>query len=182
MHLIFALSYSILNTHRNKNSCFNVFFTPFDWIERKKRFSSYFHIHSFSKQSINRWKCPFYTPTRSLQKNLVYTLRKHAHSHEGETMGHKLSLMHYDRTRWPIIPVHLSHIHLLLFTQTLTELYLQGNPIGANGAQALADALRQNKVTHLPGSSLISIFFSSHRHSPNSTLTGIKSETMGHKL
>ena len=43
------------------------------------------------------------------------------------------------------------------FTQTLTELHLDNNKIGEQGAQHLADALKQNKVTLIPPSPFISL-------------------------
>ena len=49
-----------------------------------------------------------------------------------------------------IISLDLSHIHLLLLTQSLTTCNLLDNGIGTEGAQYLADALKQNKVTHHP--------------------------------
>ena len=72
---------------------------------------------------------------------------------ESERMGHNIWPMHYKRTRC-LHPLHLFLIHLLLLAQTLITLNLSLNQIGASAAQYLADALRENKVSHHPGSSV----------------------------
>ena len=179
--LHFPTQYSILI--ETKKSCFNVFFTLFDWIERKKKIFVLFS-HPFFSQTINQ----------SMKVSVLYTYA---------------------------LPPKKPSVY-----PSKTRSFARG---GDNGAQALAVALRQNKVTHHPDSSLsysssslhtdthrtlpwresnrskwgtsssrcitreqgdpssrfislICIFFSSHRHSPHSTSGIIKSETMGHKL
>jgi hypothetical protein len=62
-------------------------------------------------------------------------------------LEHNISLMRYEITRCLSFPLDLSHTHLFLYLQTLTTLELRYSVIGDEGAQHLADALRNNTVT-----------------------------------
>ncbi len=53
----------------------------------------------------------------------------------------------------------ISSLSLSYFTQTLEDLNLYGNKIGATGMQYLSDALRNNKVTYLSSTLLISLLY-----------------------
>jgi len=68
--------------------------------------------------------------------------------------------------------------------QTLTTLDLNGNRIGAQGAQYLGEALRHNTVRSLllHVFTIISFLSLSYRHSLHSTLTAIESELKVHNI
>jgi len=51
-----------------------------------------------------------------------------------------------DTTGWFCFYFHQSRIQLFPYSQKLTMLYLDGNKIGDNGTQYLADGLRNNTV------------------------------------
>ncbi len=105
--------------------------------------------------------------------------------------GHNIWVMLYEITRWDKYSLHLSvsvsvslsHPTISCFIQSLRELYLFSNQIGAEGAQHLSDALRNNTVRQILSSSLylslIQLFLISYRHSRNSTSAPIKSEMKG---
>ncbi len=54
---------------------------------------------------------------------------------------------------------YLCHLSLSYFTQTLEDLSLYGNNIGATWAQYLSDVLRNNKVTYFSSSLLTSLLY-----------------------
>ncbi len=92
----------------------------------------------------------------SLDQSRIHLPYPHRHSSHWsflsiklETMKHRISLMSYEIIRYPTLSIHVYHIHLLLSTQALTTLNLSSNQIGDKGAQDLADALRNNTVTHI---------------------------------
>jgi len=108
---------------------------------------------------------------------------------KSELKVHNIWLKHYNTIQWVIIipsSSSSSFIHrctLFLFIQTLTTLDLGRNKIGAQGAQHLSEALRNNSVRdHHSFSffffvySISSHAFISYRHSLHSTLARIKSE------
>jgi len=70
------------------------------------------------------------------------------------------------------------HLIPVSFIQTLTTLQLDGNQIGAQGAQYLGEALRHNTVRSslLHVFTIISFLYLSYRHSLHSNLTAVKSE------
>jgi len=82
-----------------------------------------------------------------------------------------------------ITPSCFYHLLILVsFIQTLTTLDLNGNRIGAQGAQYLGEALRHNTVRSLllHVFTIISFLSLSYRHLLHSTLTSIKSELKVH--
>ena len=76
------------------------------------------------------------------------------------------------------------HVILSYSIQTLTTLDLSRNEIEAQGAQYLAEALRQNRVRSwlLLASFIMPFFPIRYRHSLHYTLDGIKSELKVHNI
>jgi len=80
-------------------------------------------------------------------------------------------------------PLHLYHIHLPYFIQTLTRLDLSDNQIGAQGTQYLGEGFQKNKVRQNSFFiSIIFIFLTSYRHSLYSTFPRIKSVPKVHSI
>ena len=94
------------------------------------------------------------------------SLHSTSHPIKSAIKGHNIWLMPYERTRWEKQSLHLSDLVICSFTQTLTELNLRGNRIGDQGAQHLADALRENTVRETVSSSISSccLFFHTDTH------------------
>jgi hypothetical protein len=76
----------------------------------------------------------------------------------------------------------IHHSTLSHFIQTITKLNLSRNEIGAQGAQHLSDALRNNTVRYILSSFIIQLFLISYRHLHNSTSNTIKSEFKGRNI
>jgi hypothetical protein len=86
----------------------------------------------------------------------------------------------YSETKLVSLSLHLYHIYLCYFIQTLSTLYLTNNQIGDKCAKSIGEALQKNTVRENQSLflfiSVIFIFLISYRPSRNSTSPTIKSE------
>ncbi len=62
---------------------------------------------------------------------------------------HNIWVMHCETTKWDKYSPIINYSPLSCFIQTLTQLNLEGNRIGARGLQHLSDALQNNTVRQI---------------------------------